>query len=183
MITSAVDSSEVNYRHEPGPFFSIAKLSGSPILQAALLTNMQKLNDTSPAFQSPSKFLRPCRSYKPVSPNLKQGILASLSLYHSGSSISSSFKTSISPSADFEVELAEGVGAGAGLTGAAGAAGEKADAGALDGAGVAAAPQGSAALGSAAGRLTGALDTGVLLAAGAWTGSGLNRSANGSGFD
>ena len=141
---------------------------------------MQKLNATSPAFQSPSKFFRPYRSYKPVSPNLKQGILASLSLYHSGSSISSSFKTSISPSADFE-EGELGVGAGAGLTGAAGATGEKA--GALDGVGVAAAPQGSAALGYAAGRLTGALYAGSRLATGVWTGSGLNRSANGSGFD
>ena len=140
---------------------------------------MQKLNETSPAFQSPSKFLRPCRSYKPVSPNLKQGILASLSLYHSGSSISSSFRTSTSPSADYEGrELGEGVGAGAGLTGVAGAAGE--NAGALVGSGVATAPQGSAGLGYAAGRLSGALYVG--LAAGAWTGSGLNRSANGSGF-
>ena len=73
------------------------------------------------------------------------------------------------------------MGVGAGLTGAAGATGEKA--GALDGVGVVTAPQGSAALGYVAGRLTGALYTGSRLATGVWTGSGLNRSPNGSGFD
>ena len=110
----------------------MAKLSGSSGLHPSFFTYMQKLNETSPpapdTVQSRSKFFNPYKLYKPVSPNLKHGTRASLSLYQSGSSISSSFIGSVSPPSFSGLSPAAGGAlaggpAGAGWKGAGAAAG------------------------------------------------------------